>query len=88
MDFQKNSRKFKKFNINMILIRKFSITKNCILLMLFSKKLCFCNSSLFLRLINFFIKLRKFMVSRVYYLCVESMLILFKLFIIITCTEN
>ena len=45
-ELKKISGKVSKFDINMVLIRKFIITISCILLMLFSKKKSFFNSFL------------------------------------------
>ena len=41
--FKKSLGGVRKLNINLFLIRKFIIPKNCILLILFYKKFCFCN---------------------------------------------
>ena len=46
-------KKVRKFDINMLLIRKFIITKKCILLMLFSKNFAFAIHLFFQDLIEF-----------------------------------
>ena len=80
----------KKIDINILLVRKFIITINCISLMLFSKKFSFFN--FFSGLIEFLKKSRSFLIPRVYLLCGRDIsILLIQLFIAVRsqiCTKG